>query len=632
MSEVSDQASPSLHRRIYEATIRGWLDYPTPVIRRGAIVPIGEYTLYAAQGTVVFHAQQAAGTTITADFTCVANTSELTGHPAATTTHGAVGAIVGVDSSITIDPAPAPTSNAGGLRALLGWLANRIRAITGATNWWDAPATTLATAHTHHGQVDNPHAVTAAQAGAATAITPVFTGTASTDQPAFGAEFLSGTGWTSAGWTGSWATGWINGASNVLALSQSTPAVVATRYQIGYTVTGRTAGSYTLAFGGHSLSSITATGAFGPTATTTGSLVITPTADFNGTIVLSIRAITAVSAPAILGRTSALATALEARFNTAGSTTFIGAGAGSRNTTGTNNSAVGVSALQNNTTGNNNSVVGGSALQNNTTGTWNSAVGVNALTNNTTGSNNAAVGVNALQNNTTGTNNSAVGVSALQNTTGDSNAAVGANALATNTTGTNNAAVGVSALRNNTTGGSNSAIGVDAGRFIADGATINSITNSSVFLGRDTRALASNQTNQIVIGHGAVGAGSNTATIGNTSITATVLRGNVTGDRFTSTVATGTAPLTVASTTLVANLNADLVRGQAPAVAATANTIMSRDAAGNTALADTLRLATARTPASAIAPGIVGEICWDENFVYVCTATNIWRRAGLVTW
>lgn len=72
-------------------------------------------------------------------------------HADEATAHGSTGAIVGVDSSITIDPVPAPTGNVGGLRALLGWLANRIRAITGTTNWWDAPATTLATAHTHHG-------------------------------------------------------------------------------------------------------------------------------------------------------------------------------------------------------------------------------------------------------------------------------------------------------------------------------------------------------------------------------------------------------------------------------------------------------------------------------------------------
>ena len=46
-------------------------------------------------------------------------------------------------------------------------------------------------------------------------------------------------------------------------------------------------------------------------------------------------------------------------------------------------------------------------------------------------------------------------------------------------------------------------------------------------LGYRTSPLADNQTNQIVIGYDATGAGSNTATLGNTSITKTILRGNV---------------------------------------------------------------------------------------------------------
>lgn len=49
----------------------------------------------------------------------------------------------------TIDPAEAPTGNAGTLGQLLGWLANRIRAITGAAYWWSTPPTTLQAAKTH---------------------------------------------------------------------------------------------------------------------------------------------------------------------------------------------------------------------------------------------------------------------------------------------------------------------------------------------------------------------------------------------------------------------------------------------------------------------------------------------------
>lgn len=45
-----------------------------------------------------------------------------------------------------------------------------------------------------------------------------------------------------------------------------------------------------------------------------------------------------------------------------------------------------------------------------------------------------------------------------------------------------------------------------------------------------------------------------------------------------------------------------------------------------------LRVRSAKTPVSATASGNAGEICWDAGFVYVCTATNVWRRTALTTW
>ncbi len=47
---------------------------------------------------------------------------------------------------------------------------------------------------------------------------------------------------------------------------------------------------------------------------------------------------------------------------------------------------------------------------------------------------------------------------------------------------------------------------------------------------------------------------------------------------------------------------------------------------------DRIRVATAKTPASATATGTAGEICWDADYIYVCTATNTWKRAALSTW
>ena len=37
-------------------------------------------------------------------------------------------------------------------------------------------------------------------------------------------------------------------------------------------------------------------------------------------------------------------------------------------------------------------------------------------------------------------------------------------------------------------------------------------------------------------------------------------------------------------------------------------------------------------PASAAATGVLGEIRIDASYIYVCTATNTWKRAALTTW
>jgi len=38
------------------------------------------------------------------------------------------------------------------------------------------------------------------------------------------------------------------------------------------------------------------------------------------------------------------------------------------------------------------------------------------------------------------------------------------------------------------------------------------------------------------------------------------------------------------------------------------------------------------TPSSSTATGVPGQISWDANYIYVCTAANTWKRAGLSTW
>jgi hypothetical protein len=179
------------------------------------------------------------------------------------------------------------------------------------------------------------------------------------------------------------------------------------------------------------------------------------------------------------------------------------------------------------TDGRHNSAMGRDALLSNTTGSLNNAMGYAALKSNTTGLDNNAMGYLAMADNTIGHYNSAQGNSALRlNTTGSFNSALGLLSLYSNN-GSSNSGLGTYALYANTTGSNNSAVGSHAGRYIADGSTANAITNNSVFIGNGTKALANNQTNQTVIGHNAIGNGSNTVTIGNSSVTGNFFSGNI---------------------------------------------------------------------------------------------------------
>jgi hypothetical protein len=43
-------------------------------------------------------------------------------------------------------------------------------------------------------------------------------------------------------------------------------------------------------------------------------------------------------------------------------------------------------------------------------------------------------------------------------------------------------------------------------------------------------------------------------------------------------------------------------------------------------------ITTLETPASSTATGVAGTICADANYIYVCTATNTWKRVALSAW
>lgn len=45
-----------------------------------------------------------------------------------------------------------------------------------------------------------------------------------------------------------------------------------------------------------------------------------------------------------------------------------------------------------------------------------------------------------------------------------------------------------------------------------------------------------------------------------------------------------------------------------------------------------LRLRSSKTPGTAGATGNVGEMCWDGSYLYICVATNTWRRVAHASW
>lgn len=47
---------------------------------------------------------------------------------------------------------------------------------------------------------------------------------------------------------------------------------------------------------------------------------------------------------------------------------------------------------------------------------------------------------------------------------------------------------------------------------------------------------------------------------------------------------------------------------------------------------DTIRLRSSRTPASASSPCNQGDFAWGADFIYVCVATNTWKRSSLSSW
>lgn len=374
-----------------------------------------------------------------------------------------------------------------------------------------------------------------------------FKGTTSSDGGVLGSELLatgSGTNWTGSGF----ATGYTHTVGSIATLTNSFVPFNNVRYYIVTTVTGRTAGSFTIDFGGYVTNSITASDIRAIITTSTSTLVITPTTDFDGTIVLSIKlAKEGTATISLLNSAGTITNEIKAHLNAGNvslglrslnsiigsgvvNNTAIGSFSLMLNVTGSGNSALGYRSLGSNISGSYNIGVGYQAMFSNSIGSYNTAVGYQSLyynksgtnniaigyesmLNNITGSDNTAIGYWSLKNNTTGTYNTATGFESLiVNTTGTGNTSYGFQSLWSNTTGTYNSAHGYRALFYNTTGLSNTAMGREALNNVTTGNNNTAIGNGTglgittgsgnTILGAGVTGLASGLTNNIILANG----------------------------------------------------------------------------------------------------------------------------------
>jgi hypothetical protein len=151
--------------------------------------------------------------------------------------------------------------------------------------------------------------------------------------------------------------------------------VTATKYQLTFTISGNTAGTVTVGYGGISQASTAGsntTYSFGGTTASTTAFTITPTSTFDGAISnISLQIISdGVPTFRIVDNTNATTFAIRSSLASLNNT-FVGSMAGYSNTTGYSNTFNGTQAGRSNTTGYYNTFNGYAAGYSNTTGYYN---------------------------------------------------------------------------------------------------------------------------------------------------------------------------------------------------------------------------------------------------------------------
>ncbi len=167
-------------------------------------------------------------------------------------------------------------------------------------------------------------------------------------------------------------------------------------------------------------------------------------------------------------------------------------------------------------------------------GQYNLGIGAGSLNAITIGFSNTAVGANSLAYGATCSQNIAIGSTAMGGNPSTPQTGVGYNIAIGNsscnnlTTNTNVIGIGRDSFASLGSGNSNIAIGVNAGKFAISTTALTNTTNS-IYIGASSKAsAATGNTNEIVIGNSALGLGSNTSVLGNSSTTAATVYGVLT--------------------------------------------------------------------------------------------------------
>jgi hypothetical protein len=166
----------------------------------------------------------------------------------------------------------------------------------------------------------------------------------------------------------------------------------------------------------------------------------------------------------------------------------------------------------------------------------------------------------------------------------------------------------------------------------------NGISNNTITIGNTAGRGAinigqsTNATQVVSIASGATISGTKTLNIANgaTGGSTQVTIANISGSSNVS-IASGTGAKTV-SIGVGSTTSSGTVNIGTGSTGTTTIAIGSTTGTSTTTLNGTIVMPRTATPASATATGTTGTIVWDSSYIYICVATNTWKRVAISTW